>query len=68
MPYVYNLSHDVEKCTLYLVLSHCTRTNAVQATAVASRGCENRDRLPVEPLTIGMLVHSFTMRGHTDLV
>ena len=51
MPYVYNWSHDVEKCTLYLVLSHCTRTNAVQATAVASKGCQNRDRLPSVPLT-----------------
>ena len=53
MPYVYNLSQDVEKCTLlhlYLVLSHCTRTNAAQATAVASKRCQNRDRLPVGPL------------------
>ena len=37
MPYVYNWSQDVEKCTLYLVLSHCTRTNAAQAAAVASK-------------------------------
>ena len=41
MPYVYNLSQDVEKCTLYLVLSHCTRTNAVQAIAVASKELQN---------------------------
>ena len=41
MPYEYNRSQDVEKCTLYLVLSHCTRTNAVQATAVASKELQN---------------------------
>ena len=39
MPYVYNWSQDVEKCTLDLVLSSSTRTNAVQAIAVASKGC-----------------------------
>ena len=39
MPYVYNLSQDVEKCTLYLVLSHCTRTNAIQGIALASKEC-----------------------------
>ena len=39
MPYEYNLSQDVENCTLYLVLSHCMRTNALQATAVASKEC-----------------------------
>ena len=41
MPYVYNWSQDVEKCTLDLVLSHCTRTNAIQATAVASKELQN---------------------------
>ena len=41
MPYEYNWSQDVEKFTLYLVLSHCTRTNAVQATAVASKELQN---------------------------
>ena len=41
MLYVYNLSQDVEKCTLDLVLSHCTRTNAIQATAVASKELQN---------------------------
>ena len=39
MPYVYNWSQDVEKCTLDLVLSSYTHTNAVQAIAVASKGC-----------------------------
>ena len=37
VPYVYNWSQDVEKCTLDLVLSSSTRTNTVQATAVASK-------------------------------
>ena len=37
MPYVYNWSHDVEKCTLDLVLSSSTRTKAVQAVAMASK-------------------------------
>ena len=37
--HVYNLSQDVEKCTLYLVLSHCTRTNALQGIALASKEC-----------------------------
>ena len=41
MPYEYNWSQDVEKCTLDLVLSHCTCTNAVQATAVASKELQN---------------------------
>ena len=36
VPYVYNWSQDVEKCTLDLVLSSFTHTNAVQAIAVAS--------------------------------
>ena len=39
MPYVYNWSQDVDKCTLYPVLSHCTRTNAIQATVLASKEC-----------------------------
>ena len=39
MPYEYNWSHDVEKCTLDLVLSHCTRTNTIQGTVLASKGC-----------------------------
>ena len=39
MPYVYNWSQDVEKCTLYLVLSHCTRANTVQTTVLASKEC-----------------------------
>ena len=39
MPYVYNSSQDVEKCTLDLVSSSFTHTNAVQAIAVASKGC-----------------------------
>ena len=38
MPYEWNLSQDVEKCALDLVLSSSTRTNTVQATAVASKG------------------------------
>ena len=31
MPYEYNWSQDVEKCTLDLVLSSSTHTNAIQA-------------------------------------
>ena len=37
MPYVYSWSQDVEKCTLDLVLSSCTRTNAAKAIAMASK-------------------------------
>ena len=39
MPYVYNWSQDVEKCTLDLVLSSSTRTKAVKATVLASKEC-----------------------------
>ena len=39
MPYEYNWSQDVEKCTLDLVLSHCRRTNTVQTTVLASKEC-----------------------------
>ena len=39
VPYECNWSQDVVKCTLDLVLSSSTHTNAVQATAVASKGC-----------------------------
>ena len=39
MPYVYNSSQDVEKCTQDLVLSYCTRTNAIQDIALASKEC-----------------------------
>ena len=39
VPYVWNWSQDVEMCTLDLVLSSSTRTNTVQATAVASKPC-----------------------------
>ena len=39
VPYEWNWSQDVEKCTLDLVLSSFTHTNAVQAIAVASKGC-----------------------------
>ena len=39
IPYVYNLSQDVEKCTLDLVLSSCTRTNTIQGIALASKQC-----------------------------
>ena len=38
MPYEYNWSQDVEKCTLDLVLSSFTHSNAIQAIAVASKG------------------------------
>ena len=37
--YVYNLSQDVEKCTLDLVISSCTRTNTIQGIALASKQC-----------------------------
>ena len=49
VPYVYNWSQDVEKCTLDLVLSSSTRTNTVQATAMASK--ERRKSLR-HPLTV----------------
>ena len=39
VPYECNWSQDVVKCTLDLVLSSSTHTNAVQAIAVASKGC-----------------------------
>ena len=41
VPYEWNWSQDVEKCTLDLVLSSSMHTNAIQATAVgvASKGC-----------------------------
>ena len=39
VPYVYSWSQDVEKCTLYLVLSSYTHTNAVQTIAEASKEC-----------------------------
>ena len=38
VPYEWNLSQNVEKCTVDLVLSSSTHTNAVQATAVAPKG------------------------------
>ena len=49
MPYVYNWSQDVEKCTLDLVLSSCTRTNAAKAIAMASKERQKslQDPLPV---------------------
>ena len=50
VPYVYNWSQDVEKCTLDLVLSSSTRTNTVQATAVASKP---RRKSLQDPLFIG---------------
>ena len=37
--YVWNSSQDVENGTLDLVLSYSTHINAVQAIAVASKGC-----------------------------
>ena len=39
VPYVYNWSQDVEKCTLDLVLSSCTHANTVQTTVLASKEC-----------------------------
>ena len=39
IPYVYNLSQDVEKCTLDLVISSCTRTITIQGIALASKQC-----------------------------
>ena len=49
MPYVYNWSQDVEKCTLDLVyvLSSCTRTNAAKAIAMASK---ERQKSVLDPL------------------
>ena len=49
VPYEWNWSQDVEKCTLDLVLSSFTHTNAVQAIALASKECPKF--LP-EPLTL----------------
>ena len=39
VPYEWNWSQDVEKCTLDLVSSSFTHTNAVQAIALASKEC-----------------------------
>ena len=49
MPYVYNWSQDVEKCTLDLVLSSCTRTNAAKAIAMASK---ERQKSLLDPLPL----------------
>ena len=59
VPYVYNWSQDVEKCTLDLVLSSSTRTNTVQATAVASK---LRRKSLQDPLAVynTLLKHSST--------
>ena len=38
MPYEWNWSQDVEKCTLDLVLSSSTRANTIQTIALASKG------------------------------
>ena len=38
MPYEWNWSQDVEKCTLDLVLSSFTHTNAIHTIAMASKG------------------------------
>ena len=37
--FVYNWSQDVEKCTLDLMFSSSTHTNAVQTIVEASKGC-----------------------------
>ena len=39
MPYEWNWSQDVEKCTLDLVLSSSTRANTIQTTVLASKEC-----------------------------
>ena len=52
VPYVYNWSQDVEKCTLDLVLSSFTHTNAIHTIAMASKG--GLKFLP-EPLARGYL-------------
>ena len=46
MPYEWNWSQDVEKCTLDLVLSSFKHTNAVQAIAVASTGARFSHQSP----------------------
>ena len=38
MPYEWNWSQDVENCTLDLVSSYSTHTNAIQTIALASKG------------------------------
>ena len=46
MPYEYNWSQDVEKCTLDLVLSSSTHTNAIQAIAMNCTGAHFSRRIP----------------------
>ena len=52
MPYVYNSSQDVEKCTLDLVLSSSTRTNAIQTIALASKGDQKFLLEPLPPAVV----------------
>ena len=49
MPYEWNWSQDVEKCTLDLVLSSSTRANTIQTTVLASKECQ---KFPPEPLVL----------------
>ena len=50
MPYEWNWSQDVEKCTLDLVLSSSTRANTIQTTVLASKECQ---KFSPEPLSTG---------------
>ena len=54
VPYVYNWSQDVEKCTLDLVLSSCTRTNGAKSIAMASKERQKslQDPLPPGPAAL----------------
>ena len=60
VPYVYNWSQDVEKCTLDLVLSSSTRTNTVQATAMASKERRKSLRHPLVLLFFGWELGDFS--------
>ena len=49
MPYEWNWSQDVEKCTLDLVLSSSTRANTIQTIALASKGGQKFLQDPLRP-------------------
>ena len=53
VPYVYNWSQGVEKCTLDLVLSSSTRANTIQTTVLASKECP---KFLLEPLNLPPLL------------
>ena len=67
MPYEYNWSQDVEKCTLDLVLSYSTRTNAVQTVAIDSKGWWFFPLHPLSGCECAMWVELSTGMGRVSL-